>query len=155
MTIFKALSVSQPFAYLIASGKKTIELRSWNTGFRGEFFIHAPTKIRASDCARLHIDEKALVSGALVGKAVLYDVKTYNTRKEWQADRKYHFASAEFSNKKYGFLLKSAKALAVPVPCKGHLGFFDVQIAPNSPKEDQIASEIFDEEYRTQWINHH
>lgn len=155
MTIFKALSVSQPFAYLIASGKKTIELRSWNTSFRGEFFIHAPIKIRTSDCERLRIDEKMLVSGALVGKAVLYDVKTYNTKKEWWADRKRHFASVEFYNKKYGFMLKGAKAFAIPVPCKGHLGFFDVQIAPNNPKEAQIASEIFDEEYRTQWINHH
>ena len=37
----KALSLKQPFAELIVSGKKNIELRKWNTKFRGEFLIHA------------------------------------------------------------------------------------------------------------------
>jgi len=35
----KALSLKQPFAELILQGKKTIELRKWNTKFRGEFLI--------------------------------------------------------------------------------------------------------------------
>ena len=51
----KCLSVSQPFADLIISGKKIIELRKWNTNFRGEFLIHAPLKIRSEDCKRLKI----------------------------------------------------------------------------------------------------
>jgi len=37
----KALSLKQPFAELIVSGKKTIELRNWNTKFRGKFLVHA------------------------------------------------------------------------------------------------------------------
>lgn len=37
----KTLSLKQPFAELILSGKKKIELRKWNTSFRGEFLIHA------------------------------------------------------------------------------------------------------------------
>src|SRR3989344_3108725 len=37
----KALSLKQPFAELILQGKKVIELRKWNTRFRGEFLIHA------------------------------------------------------------------------------------------------------------------
>ena len=40
----KCLSVCQPFAELIVQGKKTIELRKWNTKFRGEFLIHAAKK---------------------------------------------------------------------------------------------------------------
>ncbi|MDC8438466.1 MAG: ASCH domain-containing protein, partial [Candidatus Nitrosotenuis sp.] len=92
MSAFKCLSVSQPFADLIVRGKKTIEIRSWNTKFRGEFLIHSPTRIRTHDCKRLHIDEKALVTGAIIGKAVLYDVKKYTTKSEWQRDKKYHFA---------------------------------------------------------------
>ena len=35
----KALSLKQPWAELILSEKKTIELRKWNTNFRGEFFM--------------------------------------------------------------------------------------------------------------------
>ena len=54
----KCLSVSQPYADLIVKGKKTIELRKWNTKFRGEFLIHAPLKIRKNACNSLKINEK-------------------------------------------------------------------------------------------------
>lgn len=37
----KCLSVKQPFANLIASGKKKIEIRSWKTSYRGELLIYA------------------------------------------------------------------------------------------------------------------
>ncbi len=155
MTSFKCISVSQPFADLIVKAKKTIELRSWNTTFRGEFLVHAPLKVWLSDCKRLGIDSAVLVRGSIVGKAVLYDVKIYQTKKEWQADAKYHFADCDFSGSKYGFMLKNAKEFKIPIPYKGQLGFFDVNLRGTKIKEDDIASEIFDEEYRTQWINHH
>jgi len=136
-------------------GKKTIELRSWNTSYRGEFLIHAPIKIRTYDCKRLGIDHTSLPVGAIVGKATIYDVKLYKTKKEWQSDQKHHFADCDFAGAKYGFLLRGAKAFSVPIPCKGRLGFFDVQLDSAKAKDADIASEIFDEEYRTQWINHH
>ena len=53
----KCLSICQPFANLIIQNKKTIELRKWNTNFRGVFLIHAPIKIRKEDCKRLKINE--------------------------------------------------------------------------------------------------
>ena len=37
----KCSSLKQPYADLLASGKETIELRNWNTKFRGKFLIHA------------------------------------------------------------------------------------------------------------------
>lgn len=37
----KALTISQPFASLIASGEKWIENRTWETLYRGELAIHA------------------------------------------------------------------------------------------------------------------
>ena len=37
----KALSLKQPWVELVIQGKKTIELRKWNTSFRGEFYVHA------------------------------------------------------------------------------------------------------------------
>jgi hypothetical protein len=39
--IMKALTISQPFASLIASGEKWIENRRWPTSYRGELAIHA------------------------------------------------------------------------------------------------------------------
>jgi predicted transcriptional regulator len=155
MATLKCLSVSQPFAELIVTGKKTIEIRSWNTSFRGEFLIHAPTKIRIQDCRRLGLDAASLEVGVIVGKAILYDIKEYHTKKEWMQDRKHHLAGSEFSGSKFGFMLKSAKKFAISIPYKGQLGFFDVTLPESKIKDEQIAAEIFDEEYRTQWINHH
>lgn len=37
----RGLSVRQPWASLIASGEKTIELRSWSTRYRGDLLILA------------------------------------------------------------------------------------------------------------------
>lgn len=37
----KALTISQPFASLIADGKKFVENRSWATSYRGPIAIHA------------------------------------------------------------------------------------------------------------------
>jgi hypothetical protein len=150
--ILKCLSVSQPFADLIISGKKIIELRNWNTNFRGEFLIHAPIKIRTEDCKRLKINEK-LVTGAIIGKAELYEVKKYNSNKEIKADQKFHLASKNFHDRTYGFMLKNSKSLRIPIPYKGQLGFFEIDLPKTKNKE--IVTDIIDEEYRYQWIGHH
>lgn len=46
----KALTLTQPFATLVAIGAKKIETRSWNTNYRGLLAIHAakniPTEFR-------------------------------------------------------------------------------------------------------------
>ncbi len=148
----KCLSVSQPFADLIISGKKIIELRNWNTNFRGEFLIHAPIKIRTEDCKRLKINEK-LVTGAIIGKAELYEVKKYNSIKEIKTDQKFHLASKNFHDRTYGFMLKNSKSLRIPIPYKGQLGFFEIDLPKTKNKE--IVTDIIDEEYRYQWIGHH
>lgn len=41
----RALSIRQPWASLIASGRKTVELRSWTTKYRGPVLILAGTGI--------------------------------------------------------------------------------------------------------------
>jgi len=38
-------SLKQPVAELLVSGKRTVELRKWNTKFRGKFLIDASKKI--------------------------------------------------------------------------------------------------------------
>ena len=150
----KCLSVSQPFADLIISGKNTIEIRNWNTKFRGEFFIHSPLKIRTEDCRRLKINKK-LVTGAILGKVELYDVKKYNSFQEISLDKKFHCAKNDIQNKKFGFLLKNPKAFRFPIPWKGQLGLFDIEIPKNIVKTNDIISDIIDEEFRYQWIGHH
>ena len=150
----KCLSVSQPYADLIVKGKKTIELRTWNTKFRGEFLVHVPLKIKKNVCIKMGMDETKLRTGVIVGKAEIYDVKVYNSLAELKSDYKKHFASEEFLYHKYGFLLKNPKELRIPIPYKGSLGFFNVDLK-TSVKATEIKTELFDEEYRYQWIGKH
>ena len=150
----KCLSVSQPFADLIVLGKKTIELRKWNTNFRGELLIHAPLKIRREDANRLRINKK-FVTGAIVGKVEIYDVKKYDSQKQVKLDQQFHFASKNFHDRTFGFLLKNPKSFRIPIPYKGQLGLFDVKLPKTKIKNKAIVSDIIDEEYRYQWIGHH
>src|SRR5574341_2090648 len=135
----KCLSVSQPYADLIVQGKKTIELRTWNTKYREEFLVHAPSKIKKDACKRLGINETKLRTGVIIGKAEIYDVKIYNSVSELKLDFKKHFATEEFLRHKYGFLLRKPQELRVPIPYKGSLGFFNVSLG-TKVKENDIKS---------------
>ncbi len=148
------LSVSQPYADFIIEGKKTIDLRTWNTKFRGEFLIHAPQKVNNHACKKFGINEKSLRTGVIIGKVEIYDVKVYNSAKEIRLDCDKHLADKEYFHHKYGFLLRNPQTLRVPIPYKGRLGFFEVKL--HTPISDnEIRSELFDEEHRYQWIGKH
>ena len=148
----KCLSVCQPFAELIVQGKKTIELRKWNTKFRGEFLVHAPQKIRLDECKRLKIQPEMTV-GAIIGKVELIDVREYENTAQIKIDSKKHLASDDESGNKYGFILQNPKQLRVPIPCNGQLNFFEFK--PELTKINEIKTELFEEEHRYMWINHH
>lgn len=152
----KCLSVCQPFADLIISGKKTIELRVWNTSFRGNFLVHSPLKVRTADCARLGIDKRLLVTGAIVGMVELYDVKKYDSPHSLEVDADFHHAGKDHPVKAFGFMLKNSKAFRVPIPYSGQLGFFEANLPKAGSVDDsRIVSEIIDEGYRYQWVGRH
>jgi predicted transcriptional regulator len=118
----KALSLKQPFAELVVSGKKTIELRKWNTKFRGEFLVHASKSVDKTAMARFGFTD--LPIGAIVGKAVLLDVKKYTDEFSHLSDKDKHLASFEWGT--YGFILENAERMP-NISCKGSLGFWDFQ----------------------------
>ena len=123
----KALTLQQPWAGLIIAGRKTIETRTWNTKFRGVFYIHAGKTIDKDACKRLDIDPGLLITGAIIGKARLTDTKKYRNEEEFLAERSKHMVYTYDSSKpKYGFILKDIKRIK-PIPYKGMLNFFDVK----------------------------
>lgn len=148
----RCLSVCQPFADLIVSGRKTIELRRWNTGFRGEFLVHAALRVRSGDAARLGMGGK-FVTGAIIGVAEIYGVKPYESDSQRESDSALHLAPGNTS--RYGFLLRNAKALRIPIPYRGRLGFFEADLPERRMGREEIQAEIIDEEYRHQWIGRH
>jgi len=122
----KCLSLKQPYAELLVSGRKTIELRTWNTKFRGEFLIHASKKIDKSACEKNKIDPYSVTTGAIIGKAILYDVKYYTNRTLFLKDRNKHLAGTKSFDHNYGFLVKNARRFKTPLFIPGKLGFFNV-----------------------------
>ena len=119
----KALSLKQPFAELILQGKKKIELRKWNTGFRGEFLIHA-SKI-PNEKAMKEFGFYKLPIRFFVGKTKCVSVKKYKNEEEHRKDKDKHLASSLWGD--YGFILENAERIS-PIPARGSLGFWDFNL---------------------------
>lgn len=124
----KAISIRQPWAWLIVAGHKDIENRTWRTPHRGPILIHAAkgmTKREYWDlwnCIELfsggeHIDlpkPEELQRGGIVGIADLVDiVPPYRRSSPWHMEGQ------------QGFKLKNARPLPF-IECKGMLQVFNV-----------------------------
>ena len=118
----KALSLKQPWAELIVSGKKKIELRKWNTNFRGEFLVHASK--HPDENAMKKFGFKDLPCGFIVGKVRLVDVKNYKNEKELLKDKELHLADAGWGD--YGFVLADAQRVKM-IATKGNLNFWEFE----------------------------
>ncbi len=119
----KTLSLKQPYAELILQGKKKIELRKWNTNFRGKFLIHSSKIPDSKSMKKFGFDN--LLCGAIVGKAELVDVKKYSNSKELNKDKNKHLATKKWG--KYGFILKNVRRIK-PISAKGKLNFWEYKI---------------------------
>lgn len=113
----KALSVRQPWASLIASGTKTIEVRSWRTHYRGKLVICA------SGRPSLAQPNVALPGDMPLGASICV-VELVDCREIQPGDD----ASACFDGPVgFAWVLRAARAI-VQTPIKGRLSFFDVDI---------------------------
>ncbi|MCR4284697.1 MAG: ASCH domain-containing protein [archaeon] len=121
----KALSLKQPFAELILSGKKTIELRNWNTKFRGNFLIHSSRVSDKKAMKKFGFD--ILPVGKILGIANLVDVREYKNDIEHEKDKKKHLADTSWGN--FGFVLEDVTRIK-PLDAKGMLGFWEFEYPP-------------------------
>ncbi len=133
----KALSLKQPFAELILQGRKKIELRKWNTKFRGEFLVHASK--RPDEEAMKEFGFSELPLGCIVGKTKLIDVKKYNNKEEHDLDKDLHLASSERGL--YGFVLENPERLK-PINVNGKLGFWDFDDSLQDKKSWNMSNSI-------------
>ena len=83
----KALSIHQPWAWLVATGHKDIENRTWRTRYRGPLLVHATLQLDVADFDRaaallaqtnpaIIIDRAQLQFGGVIGRVELVDVVT-------------------------------------------------------------------------------
>lgn len=121
----KTLSIRQPWAELILQGRKTIELRTWRTHYRGPLVIHAGGNIELDACAAYGLDPEALVRGALVGTVEVVDMVMFD-HASYAALRDEHLDLGEWPGDVLGWRLANPQRLPEPVPMRGRLGLFDL-----------------------------
>lgn len=118
----KALSIRQPWAWLIVHGHKPVENRRWLTRYRGRFVVHAGRTFDV-DGMRWILERglvpadfpgvDALLCGGFVGFADLVDVRAphFGRMTPW------------CDPEQYRFVLERPRPVTF-VPCTGRLGFF-------------------------------
>lgn len=110
----KALSILQPFASAVAIGEKTIEVRTWNTNYRGPLLICASGK----GCT---VDDFFCPGGFALAVAELVDV-----RRMERSDLSAAAMDIMPSNPSFAWVLRDAEEIE-PFPVKGKLRLFDVE----------------------------
>jgi hypothetical protein len=138
----KALTIRQPWAWLIIHGPKRIENRSWPTSYRGRFAVHAAKGMTreeyrcAVDFAREEADYdghipafEELQRGGIIGAANL--VSCSATAQGFLDEDRWAIQG------QYGFGLADVSALPF-VPCAGALGWWNVPPAVL----DQLRAEM-------------
>jgi len=121
----KALSIRQPWAELILQGRKTIELRTWQTHYRGPILIHAGGTLEQEGCDAYDIDPATLIRGALVGTVDVVGMVTFD-HASFAAMRDQHLDPGEWPGDVHGWRLATPRRLPEPVPMRGRLGLFDL-----------------------------
>ena len=120
-----ALSIRQPWAWLILNAGKNIENRSWTTRFRGRFIVHAAKGMTRDEyeaaCDPLWAKGGPVIAvpafadlerGGIVGSVELVDCVT-DSDSPW-------FCGP------FGFVLRDPQPLPFR-PLRGALGFFEVR----------------------------
>lgn len=117
-----ALSVRQPWAWLIIYGGKDVENRDWFTRVRGRFFVHA-----SKGCTQVEYDSafdfcrarnlmlppplRQLQRGGIVGSVEIHDCVQHSESRWFIGE--------------HGFMLREPQPLQF-TPLVGKLGFFRV-----------------------------
>ena len=130
----KALSIRQPWAWLIVNGYKDIENRTWPTNFRGKFLIHAGRKFDHGGhnwvLSNMNIELPELRDyerGGIIGSAEISDCVT-------RSDSRWFFGPL-------GFVICNPKPLVFQ-PYRGRVGFFEIE-TPAAEAEDIKERERF------------
>ena len=120
----KALSIRQPWPWLIIAGHKDIENRSWRTNYRGPLLVHAARACDASSFGQIEkrhdvrILAHDLQRGGIIGLVDLIDVVTQH-RSRW------------FTGEGFGWVLANPRPVRF-VEMPGRLGLFEVGRTPRA-----------------------
>ena len=151
-SVVKAISLTQPWATLVALREKRIETRSWTTSYRGPIAIHAAKAMpdyavdvlseepfRATLGLHFRDDDPLtwgdrLPRGCIVAVAELTHCFRLNEMAETWARKcgyegrlpRHEAGFGDFTAGRHGFLFSLVRALPEPIPCRGALGLWEV-----------------------------
>lgn len=122
-----ALSIRQPWAWLILNAGKDVENRTWPTRFRGKVLIHAAKGMTLEEWEIAHefyasfndlgaqqmprFTDPRLSRGGIVGEVEIVDCIPAR------------FAQSDWAEGPFCFLLRNPRPLPF-TPCRGALGFW-------------------------------
>lgn len=153
----KALTLTQPWATLVAMGAKTVETRGWSTKYRGVIAIHAakgfpawakdvaqntrvfrdalgwPNPPEGTPLTQEWIDEiarrlRALPLGKVIATAVVIDCFSTDGKIPPLSDRELAFGN--YAPGRSGWILEDVRPLAEPIPAKGALSLWEWTVPP-------------------------
>ncbi len=116
-----ALSIRQPWAELILCGRKTIELRRWETTYRGTLWLHASREPDRGASEHFAIGDCFV--GGFVGAVRLRDCVSVNAE-TWSLWSYRHLAGRVFHPNYWGWLLEEPIRFSNPIPAAGRLRLF-------------------------------
>lgn len=153
MSISKALSLYQPYAYAVAKGWKDWETRSFKTSYRGEILIHASKSQKS-----LHLLEQdpfnkyftksgaELWYGRIIGKVNLVDCITteewfdMTVKEKWNSARLLdQIGFGNYDKGRYAWKLENPVLFDYPVPAKGQLSVWNFRQCDKCGCSDQDA----------------
>lgn len=136
----KALSLTQPWATLVAIGAKKIETRSWRTNYRGSIAIHAakgfPTAARQFSMTRAVWQVTALdrasdyPRGCVIAIGFLDDVVPIESLFDQPRLTFREKMFGDYSPGRFGWILNGVQQFDKPIPAKGALGLWEWMNVP-------------------------
>lgn len=120
----KAISIKQPWAWLIANGYQTVENRKWYTGHRGDILIHASKSKKdlerdieyVRQVFKIGIDPEQLSFGKVLAVA---DLIACTKDPEGKVDQYWH------EKGKFAWVLRRIRQIE-PFEARGKLNVFEI-----------------------------
>lgn len=127
----KALTLTQPWATLVALGIKRVETRTWSTDYRGQLLIHAAKgnpdrEFEAELRARGILPADAEIPlGAIVARCRLQFVGSTGVAFATLAWDSLERELGDFSWGRFGWTLTQIERIEPPLPWRGALGLWE------------------------------
>ena len=135
--IERALSIKQPWLFLILNGFKDMEIRTTNVKFRGVFGLHASKQFDHKGYGYLKeeyeeyfkaFSDDYFTKGGIVGVANLWNIMKFKDKDQFNDFKDRHLNNPEWYDKRMkAYVLQDIHTLEKTIPYKGQLGMFKLE----------------------------